>query len=322
MPHLGADGTTVSAIGLGCMSLSERTDRDEAHRSLIRRALDRGINFFDTADRYGKGHNERLLGQALGADRGRAVVATKFGFVGRPKDASPVNGRPEYAREACLASLERLGSEWIDLYYLHRVDPEVPIEETVGAMGELVREGLVRHLGLSEVASPTLRRAHAVHPLSALQTEYSLWCREPEHDVLPACRQLGITLVAYSPLGLGFLAGAQTTRDEIERHRRSASNPRLAPENLPHNLSLLRSLEATAQRLSCTPAQLALAWLAHQDGVVPIPGTASETHLDENLSSSTMALDADTLRSLERDFSVGAAAGMRKGSTGLALTGQ
>src|SRR5262249_15865648 len=275
---LGAAGPSVSALGLGCMGMSQSygaTDDDESIRTL-HRALDLGVTLIDTADAYGKGANEILVGRAIRDRRDDVVLATKFGLVppaaGGP--ATDVDGRPERVRPCCEASLRRLGAAVIDLYYLHRVDPQVPIEDTVGAMADLVREGKVRYLGLSEAGPASLRRAHAVHPIAALQSEYSLWTREPERAVLPACRELGIGFVAFSPLGRGFLTGAVTAIDALAPNDVRRKLPRFQEDNLPRNAALLERLEAEAARQGCSATQVALAWLlAKGRDIVPIPGT-------------------------------------------------
>jgi len=311
---LGAHGPAISAIGLGCMGMSDfyGPADDDRSTAVIRRALDLGITFFDTADMYGVGANERLLGRALAGRRDRAVIATKFGNV-RAADGTflGVNGRPEYVRQACHASLERLGVETIDLYYQHRVDPATPIEETVGAMAELVREGKVRRLGLSEAAPATIRRAHAVHPIAALQTEYSLWSREPEDELLAVCAELGITFVAYSPLGRGFLTGAIRAVDDLDRRDWRRQNPRFSGENLPVNLRLVEAIEALASARGCTAAQLALAWLLSHPGVVPIPGTRDIARLEENVAAAAIRLTPAEIARLEAALPAGVAAGQR-----------
>lgn len=295
---LGRDGPHVAVLGLGCMGMSEFYGTSDDTRSLavLHHALDIGVNLLDTADIYGRGANERLLAPLLRARRGEIVLASKFGIVRGP-DGTPqgVDGRPEYVRQACEASLQRLDVDHIDLYYQHRVDRSVPIEETVGAMADLVRAGKVRQLGLSEAAPATLRRAAAVHPIAALQSEYSLWSREPEAEVLPLCRELGVTFVAYSPLGRGFLTGAIRSADTLEGSDWRRHNPRFAEGNLAPNLALVDALAALAAERGCTPAQLALAWLLEQ-GVLPIPGTRSAARLDENAAAAALRL-SETERS-------------------------
>src|SRR5579862_5920182 len=284
---LGRSELSVSALGLGCMGMSEfygSTD-DEESIATIHFALDRGINFFDTADVYGNGRNEELVGRALRGRRQEIVLATKFGNVRSPDGKFlGISGRPEYVQQACEASLRRLSMEVIDLYYQHRVDPAVPIEETVGAMASLVRQGKVRFLGLSEAAPATIRRAHKVHPIAALQTEYSLWTRDPEAEIIPTCRELGITFVAYSPLGRGFLTGKIQSLNDLAPNDWRRQNPRFKEENLRRNLDLAKRVESLARKKQCTPAQLALAWLLAQgQDMVPIPGTKRQKYLEENI---------------------------------------
>ncbi len=314
--RLGSQGLEVSAQGLGCMGMSEfygPSDETEAVAT-IHRALDLGVDLFDTADIYGPFTNERLVGRALAGRRDTAVLATKFGNE-RREDGTwvGVNGRPEYVRAACEASLARLGVDHIDLYYQHRVDKTVPIEETVGAMAALVAEGKVRYLGLSEASPTTIRRAHAVHPISALQTEYSLWTRDPEAEILPAVRELGIGFVAYSPLGRGFLAGRFRSPDDLgdEGDFRSR-HPRFQDDNLTRNLELLRRLEEIAAGKHVTAAQLALAWVLHRGAdVVPIPGTKRRRYLEENVAAAELELSTDDLERLDLALPPGATAGQR-----------
>jgi len=311
----------VGAIGLGCMGLSGTygSADDASSVALIREAVERGCTLIDTADIYGFGHNERVVGEAIRPVRDRVVLATKFGNIRDAQGRPAVDGRPEHVRRACDASLGRLGVEVIDLYYLHRVDPAVPIEETVGAMAELVRAGKVRFLGLSEAAPATIRRAHAVHPITALQSEWSLWTREMEAEVLPTCRALGIGFVAYSPLGRGFLSA---TIERVEPGDRRAEHPRFAPGNLEHNQRLLGPLQALAAAKGCTPAQLALAWLLAQGpDIVPIPGTRKRERLLENLAATAVALSADEVAALSAAFPPGAAAGARYPEAQLARVG-
>ena len=294
---LGSEGLEVSAQGLGCMGMSEfygTADEDEAVAT-IHRALELGIFFLDTADMYGPFTNEKLVGRAIADRRDEVVLATKFGNE-RGEDGSflGVNGKPDYVRKACEASLQRLGVDHIDLYYQHRVDKTVPIEETVGAMKELVEAGKVRHLGLSEASPETIRRAHAVHPISALQTEYSLWTRDPEDAVLPTVRELGIGFVAYSPLGRGFLSGRFKSPDELDENDFRRHGPRFQGEALEQNRKLAGKVEALAGEKGCTPGQLALAWvLAQGDDIVPIPGTTRRTYLEENLAAAEIELTPD-----------------------------
>jgi len=288
--------------------------RDEGEAiATIHRALELGIDFLDTADMYGPFTNERLVGRAIAGRRDAVVVATKFGNE-RREDGSwiGINGRPEYVRSACDASLERLGVETIDLYYQHRVDPQTPIEETVGAMAELVEAGKVRYLGLSEAAPATIRRAHAVHPISALQTEYSLWSREPEEEILPTLRELGIGFVAYSPLGRGFLTGQIRSPEDFGEDDRRRNFPRFQGENFARNLELVEQVEAVAREKGVTPGQLALAWvLAQGEDVVPIPGTKRRGYLEENAAAVDVELTEDDLVRIEQAFPQGAAAGDR-----------
>ncbi len=300
---LGRQGLTVSAQGLGCMGMSEFYGPGDDAESIatIHRALELGVTLLDTADVYGPHANEVLVGRAIADRRDQVVLATKFGIVRDPEDpqASGVNGRPGYVRACCDASLRRLGVDHIDLYYQHRVDQGVPIEETIGAMAELVDAGKVRFLGMSEASAQTLRRAHAVHPISALQSEYSLWSRDIEDEVLPAIRELGIGLVAYSPLGRGFLSGAITSPDDLAADDFRRSNPRFQGDNLARNLALLATVSELARAHDCTPAQLALAWVCHQgDDVVPIPGTKRRTYLEQNVAACELELDAADMAAL------------------------
>lgn len=316
---LGVSGLEVSAIGLGCWGMSGSygpADETEAEATL-RHALDIGVNLIDTADSYGEdGHNERLVGQALAGRRDEFVLATKTGWVKRTgPDGQPavgVDGRPDRIRSACEASLARLRIDVIDLYYLHRIDPDVPVEESIGAMAELVTAGKVRFLGLSEVSEATLRRAHAVHPISALQSEYSLWTREPESNVMPACEELGIAFVPFSPLGRGFFTGAVTGRERIAPDDWRANNPRFSAENIAHNIALLQPLEDIAKTRGKTTAQVALAWvLSRGEQVIPIPGMKRRTHLDENAVAVDLELNPEELARLDTAFTPGAAAGAR-----------
>lgn len=287
---------------------------DEESIRVIHRALDLGVNFLDTADMYGVGENERLLGRALaGGRRDRVVLATKFGNVRGPKgEFLGIRGDPDYVRSCCDASLQRLGVDHIDLYYQHRVDPKVPIEETVGAMGELVRAGKVRHLGLSEAAPATIRRAAAIHPIAALQTEYSLWSREVEAEILSTVRELGIGFVAYSPLGRGFLTGQFKSFDDLPADDYRRSSPRFQGENFAKNLELVKSVEQLAAEKGCTPGQLALAWvLAQGEDIIPIPGTKRVKYLEENLGAVSVSLSPDELRQIDEILPMGAASGQR-----------
>lgn len=293
--RLGSNGPEVSALGLGCMGMSDFYGPADDAQSLavLHHALDIGINFLDTADMYGIGANERLLSPLLRSRRSEVVLATKFGHVRSADGAvTRIDGSPAYVRQACDASLGRLGVDHIDLYYQHRVDKTVPIEETVGAMAELVKAGKVRHLGLSEASAATIRRAHAVHAIAAVQTEYSMWSRDVEAEILPTCRELGIALVPYSPLGRGFLTGAIRSADQLAADDRRRLHPRFQGGNLDHNLALADSLAALAEAWGHTPAQLALAWLLDQgDDIVPIPGTRSIGRLDENARAARVHLD-------------------------------
>jgi aryl-alcohol dehydrogenase-like predicted oxidoreductase len=308
-------GLEVSEQGLGCMGMSEfygDVDEQEA-MATIHRALELGVNFLDTADMYGPFTNERLVGRAIAGRRDEIVLATKFGNVRGPNgERLGIRGDAAYVREACEASLERLGTDHIDLYYQHRVDPEVPIEETVGAMAELVGEGKVRHLGLSEASSDTLRRAHAVHPITALQSEYSLWTRDLEGRILPTVRELGIGFVAYSPLGRGFLSGRFTSPDELPEGDFRRTHPRFQGENFMRNLRIVERVRELAGGKGVTPAQLALAWVLHRgDDVVPIPGTKRRRYLEENLAAGEIDLSDEDLRRLDEAAPPGETAGDR-----------
>jgi aryl-alcohol dehydrogenase-like predicted oxidoreductase len=312
---LGNEGLAVSALGLGCMGMSQAYGPADEGESLatLHRAMELGVTLFDTANAYGVGHNERLLGQVLADHRDQMVLATKFGIAGRSEGGRMViDGRPEYAKTCCDESLQRLGIDTIDLYYLHRVDPAVPIEETVGAMADLVAAGKVRYLGLSEASPATIRRAHGVHPISALQSEWSLFHREPEESVLPTLRQLGIGFVPFSPLGRGFLTGEITTPDDFAPDDFRRHNPRFQGENFTRNVQLVDRVITMAAEKCCTPGQLALAWLVAQgDDIVPIPGTKRRTYLEENVAALEVTLDPGDLAQIDELLPVDAASGPR-----------
>ena len=320
---LGSQGLVVSALGLGCMGMSEfYAGFDDAESiATLHRAIDLGCTYLDTADVYGPWTNEELVGRAIRGRRDRVVLATKFGNLRGPdRSWAGVDGRPEYVTQACDASLKRLGVDWVDLYQQHRVDRTVPIEDTVGAMADLVAAGKVRYLGLSEASAATIRRAHRAHPITSVQTEYSLWSRDPEAEVLPTCRELGIGFVAYSPLGRGFLTGRFRAAADLAPDDYRRFHPRFQGDNLERNQELLRRLEALAAEKRCTPAQLALAWLlARGDDIVPIPGTKRRKYLEENLGALDVRLSPADVERLDALFPAGAAEGHRYGAAAAAL---
>ncbi|MFD9908317.1 aldo/keto reductase [Streptomyces sp. NPDC059063] len=323
LPTRKLGALTVSAQGLGCMGMSHGygSSDDAASTATLHRALDLGVTLFDTSDYYGSGHNEELLGRALaGHRREQAVIATKFGFANRLGEPAEIRGDAPYVRQACDASLKRLGVDHIDLYYVHRVDQDVPIEETVGAMAELVAAGKVRHLGLSEASARTIRRAHAVHPIAALQSEWSLWTRDLEDEIAPVCRELGIGLVPFSPLGRGFLTGKVTSVDGLEANDVRRTQPRFADGNLERNLAIVDTLNSLAAEKGVTAGQLALAWVQHRgDDVVPIPGTRREKYLAENVAAATLDLTPDELAAIDAAAPAGGVAGTRYDEGSLAV---
>lgn len=314
--NLGTQGLTTSAMGLGCMGMSEFYGPASEQESIatIHRALELGVTLLDTADMYGPYTNEELVGRAIRGKRDQVVLATKFGVVRDANDPSRrgVNGNPDYVRQSCEGSLKRLDVDVIDLYYLHRVDPNTPIEDTVGAMADLVRAGKVRYIGLSEAGADTLRRACSVHPISALQTEYSLWTRDPEDEILPTCRELGIGFVAYSPLGRGFLTGQIRSIDDLAPDDFRRNNPRFQGDNFQKNLDLVARVEEIAREKGCTASELALAWvMAQGDDIVPIPGTKHRKYLEENVAATNLELTPDDLRRIDEAAPHGSAAGTR-----------
>jgi aryl-alcohol dehydrogenase-like predicted oxidoreductase len=319
---LGSQGLKASEIGLGCMGMSQSYGKKDDAESIktIQRAYELGITFFDTADMYGPYTNEILVGKAIQSFRKEITIATKFGIIrdaSNPKSRG-VNGRPEYVKSSCEGSLKRLNVEVIDLYYLHRKDPDTPIEETVGAMAQLVKEGKVRGIGLSEVNVETLRKAHATFPLTALQTEYSLWSRDPEDEILPACKEMGIAFVAYSPLGRGFLTGQIKRFDELDEDDFRRTSPRFLGENFNKNLALVKKIETIAKEKDCTPSQLALAWvMAQDDFIFPIPGTKRIKYLEENIQAAGITLSPDELQQIENIFPKDAASGLRYTEAGM-----
>jgi len=322
--ELGSSGLKVPAMGLGCMTMTAIYGAPDDDRSIatIHRAIELGANFIDTADMYGQGSNEELVGRALSDRRDKAILATKFGNLRLPDGKSGVNGRPEYAQEACEICLKRLGTDVIDLFYLHRVDPDTPIEETVGGMQRLVEQGKVRHIGLSEAGAETIRRAHATHPLAALQTEYSLWTRDVEAEILPTCRELGIGFVPYAPLGRGFLTATIHSFDDLAEKDRRKDMPRFQDGNREENIKLLAPLEEIAAAHGCTPAQVALAWsLAQGEDIVPIPGTKRPERVDENLGALEVKLTGGDLLKLDGAFTPDVAQGTRYPAGGMKRVG-
>jgi aryl-alcohol dehydrogenase-like predicted oxidoreductase len=323
MTELGRSGIEVSRIGLGCMGMTPiySPPSEEDSIATLHRAIELGVNFLDTSDAYANGNNEELLAGGLKGKRDQVVLATKFGNIRHPDGSRGANGRPEYVIEAAEACLKRLKTDVIDLFYVHRIDPDTPIEDTVGAMAKLVADGKVRAIGLSEAGVGTIRRAHATHPLAALQTEYSLWSRFPEAEILPACRELGISYVAYGPLGRGFLTGTIGSLDDLDAEDRRRDMPRYKEENFAHNLALLETLKALAEEKGASPAQVALAWLTAQDRVIPIPGAHRIRHIEENAAAADIELSADEVARLSDSMPEGAARGTRYPQGQLAALG-
>lgn len=323
MTELGASGIEVSRIGLGCMGMTPiySPPSEEESIATLHRAIKLGVNFIDTSDAYANGKNEELLARGLKGKRDQVVLATKFGNIRHPDGSRGANGKPEYVIEAAEACLKRLETDVIDVFYVHRIDPDTPIEDTVGAMAKLVADGKVRALGLSEAGAETIRRAHATHPIAALQTEYSLWSRFPEAEILPTCRELGISYVAYGPLGRGFLTATISSLDDLDADDRRRDMPRYKEENFAHNYALLETLKSVAEAKGATPAQVALAWLMTQDGVIPIPGSHRIKHVEENAAAVDIDLSAEEVARLSDSMPEGAAQGTRYPQGQLAALG-